>query len=469
MLLTSIICMGVPSSGLVGQVPQTLSYQGLLTTSGGTPVPDSSYDLTFKLYAASSGGTPVWTESRSAVPVTSGTFSVILGSVTTLSGLNLNHQLYLGVTKGGDPEFSPRTALTSSPSSLAPWSINGSNISFANGNVGIGTSTPSEQLELTGNLRLPVPTATTGIIYSGVDRFIHGYGFRNFFGGAGAGNLSTAGFDQVGVGFATLGNNTTGYENTAIGYWALRDNGTGYQNTACGDRALTSNTSNHGNTAIGAYALNQTTASDYNTALGFDAGWSYNNGYNNVFVGANVDVNANDYYNVIAMGQGTRVMGPSEARFGNSATISYGGWAGWTTFPSDERFKRNIKTDVPGIAFINKLRPVTYNLEATALDAFLHRNDRKEATLSDVARATHDKALREKEAIRYTGFIAQEVEAAAKELGFDFSGVDAPKNENETYGLRYAEFVVPLVKAVQEQQKMIDELKKEIESLKRQK
>jgi hypothetical protein len=49
-----------------------------------------------------------------------------------------------------------------------------------------------------------------------------------------------------------------------------------------------------------------------------------------------------------------------------------------------------------------------------------------------------------------TGFLAQEVEAAAKSIGFDFSGVDSPKNENDMYGLRYAEFVVPLVKAVQE-------------------
>ena len=49
-----------------------------------------------------------------------------------------------------------------------------------------------------------------------------------------------------------------------------------------------------------------------------------------------------------------------------------------------------------------------------------------------------------------TGFIAQEVQKAAKDIGYDFSGVDAPKNENDLYGLRYAEFVVPLVKAVQE-------------------
>ena len=40
-------------------------------------------------------------------------------------------------------------------------------------------------------------------------------------------------------------------------------------------------------------------------------------------------------------------------------------------------------------------------------------------------------------------------------FGYDFSGVDKPKNDKDFYGLRYAEFTVPLVKAVQEQQQII--------------
>jgi len=76
------------------------------------------------------------------------------------------------------------------------------------------------------------------------------------------------------------------------------------------------------------------------------------------------------------------------------------------------------------------------------------------------------KAVAKKSSIRQTGFIAQEVEQAAKELGFDFSGVDIPENENNHYGLRYSQFVVPLVKAAQEQQKMIIKLQHEIEELK---
>jgi len=64
------------------------------------------------------------------------------------------------------------------------------------------------------------------------------------------------------------------------------------------------------------------------------------------------------------------------------------------------------------------------------------------------------------------------VEEAAKELGYDFSGVDAPKNDKDFYGLRYAEFVVPLVKAVQElnaenelQEQLIEEKDEVIEAI----
>jgi len=58
--------------------------------------------------------------------------------------------------------------------------------------------------------------------------------------------------------------------------------------------------------------------------------------------------------------------------------------------------------------------------------------------------------------------LAQDVEQAAISVGYDFSGVDKPKNKEDFYGLRYAEFVVPLVKAVQEQQEIIEQLKNEI-------
>jgi hypothetical protein len=58
----------------------------------------------------------------------------------------------------------------------------------------------------------------------------------------------------------------------------------------------------------------------------------------------------------------------------------------------------------------------------------------------------------------YNGFIAQEVEAAAAKLNYNFSGVDKPQTKDGLYGLRYGDFVVPLVKAVQELSQKVEKL-----------
>ena len=76
------------------------------------------------------------------------------------------------------------------------------------------------------------------------------------------------------------------------------------------------------------------------------------------------------------------------------------------------------------------------------------------------------------EKIKFSGFLAQEVEQAAKETGYDFSGIHKPNNSKDLYALSYESFVVPLVKAVQEQEaiiekqnKLIDELLKRVTAL----
>lgn len=63
---------------------------------------------------------------------------------------------------------------------------------------------------------------------------------------------------------------------------------------------------------------------------------------------------------------------------------------------------------------------------------------------------------------------AQHMEHAAREPGYDFDGVNAPRNETDHYSISYASFVMPLVKAVQEQQTIIEQQQKQIDSLKKQ-
>ena len=128
---------------------------------------------------------------------------------------------------------------------------------------------------------------------------------------------------------------------------------------------------------------------------------------------------------------------------------------------------------MPGLTFINQLRPVTYNVDVNALAARFTTAASDETKLPDAAKRPRQifpgemDAKQQKSSFTYTGFIAQEVEAAAKELGFEFSGVDVPKNDKDLYGIRYAEFVVPLVKAVQELNQKVESLVRENNALKK--
>ena len=46
-----------------------------------------------------------------------------------------------------------------------------------------------------------------------------------------------------------------------------------------------------------------------------------------------------------------------------------------------------------------------------------------------------------------------------------FSGIVTPQNENDFYSIRYAEFVIPLINSIKEQQTQIDSLKNENQNL----
>ena len=61
--------------------------------------------------------------------------------------------------------------------------------------------------------------------------------------------------------------------------------------------------------------------------------------------------------------------------------------------------------------------------------------------------------------------LMHEVEKAALVTAYEFSGIIKPRTAQEHYGLSYESFVVPLVKAVQEQQQIIIELKSQVDKL----
>lgn len=75
-------------------------------------------------------------------------------------------------------------------------------------------------------------------------------------------------------------------------------------------------------------------------------------------------------------------------------------------------------------------------------------------------------AISKKESIVTSGFSAQQVEIVSEAIGYDFTGVEKPQTDKDHYSLSYFSFVVPLVRAVQEQQAIIEKLQAEINVLK---
>jgi hypothetical protein len=157
--------------------------------------------------------------------------------------------------------------------------------------------------------------------------------------------------------------------------------------------------------------------------------------------------------NSTALGYGANVDASNRVRVGNTSVNGIGGQVGWTNYKKGSEM-RSAKEDVPGLSFILKLRPVTYYFDLDRIAA----NNKTPDSLR----------LRDAEAIAanilQTGFVPEEVDEAASKTGYSFSGVD--KNENGIVGLRYSEFTVPLVKAVQELNKKNEEQQAEIEDLK---
>ncbi len=297
--------------------------------------------------------------------------------------------------------------------------------------------------------------------------YVNSTGYANTATGKDALYNNGTGIYNTATGEQALEANTSGYSNTSSGKGSMHANDIGYNNTAGGVNALYANISGNCNTSLGAYSNFVNTTSHNNTCVGFQAGdvYTFSNG---TFLGTTSYPTASGFSNCMALGYDARVDASNKVVIGNTAVTKIGGYVGWTTYPSDGAFKKNVSENVPGLTFIRQLRPVTYNVDLAAIDAAL--NSDKPVTLreGDKPREKSPEEIQaaiDKSSIVYTGFIAQEVEAVAKSIGFDFSGVDAPKDANGHYGLRYAEFVVPLEKAMQEQQSMIDQLKKENDDL----
>lgn len=111
------ITLGAPAATSVST--STIAYQGRLTDTAGVPL-TGAYNMSFRLYAAASGGAPLWEEqwtSSNSVQISDGLFNVMLGSLTPIAQnvITGNSNVFLGITVGTDSEMIPRVQLGSVP------------------------------------------------------------------------------------------------------------------------------------------------------------------------------------------------------------------------------------------------------------------------------------------------------------------------------------------------------------------
>jgi hypothetical protein len=123
MLVIGIISMTTIS---MAQEPLLINYQGQLADSGGNPVPDSYYFLTFRLYNDSTGlSNPFWTETHPRIPTSDGLFHVQLGSVTPFNLSALGEEPLFLEIQVGDQTLLPRLRFTAVPQAMYAQRLKG--------------------------------------------------------------------------------------------------------------------------------------------------------------------------------------------------------------------------------------------------------------------------------------------------------------------------------------------------------
>ena len=177
------------------------------------------------------------------------------------------------------PNNSGTLALTTDITA-SPWDTVTGGINYANGNVGIGTTTPSAKLDVNGDALINGLTVGQGAGTSA---------FGNTVFGKTALDSITTGRRNVAIGNEALLDNTVGNHNIALGYRSLENNSAS-NNVAIGVEALQRVETAGNNTAVGRYTLGLTSGAG-NTAIGYAAGYlrvggTNGNSINSVFIGS---------------------------------------------------------------------------------------------------------------------------------------------------------------------------------------
>jgi hypothetical protein len=157
-----VILTLIPAVVSWAEIPGQISFQGKLTRQNGGPIADDNYQLNFKIYNDPVLFNTLLWEERDTLTTKAGLFQIILGAANPIpDSVFSDTNAYLAIEFVGN-ELQPRKPFRSvgfayhaaiADSALmadSDWAIDGANIYHLNGNVGIGTTSPTERLQVAG-------------------------------------------------------------------------------------------------------------------------------------------------------------------------------------------------------------------------------------------------------------------------------------------------------------------------------
>jgi hypothetical protein len=164
-IVIALMALTLSLSALAATVPTMMNYQGRLANAVGAFINDTC-TIQFSIFADSTGGIPLWTETHSAARVRLGIFSVLLGEAVPLTDTVFkSDRRWLEIKARDDAPMSPRTPFVSVayafratyadsakfiPQSDTVWKVSNGNAYRLTGNVGIGTDQPDSKVDIRG-------------------------------------------------------------------------------------------------------------------------------------------------------------------------------------------------------------------------------------------------------------------------------------------------------------------------------
>jgi hypothetical protein len=298
--------MVINNDGEARLSPRLLNYQGYLTDTIDIPV-DGTFEMTFYIYDAASGGSDKWKETHNGVIVERGVFSVILGQMVAVpdSAFTGGTDRWLEIVVDGQT-LSPRTRITSV--SYAYTATYADTADYTrNGDNDWVRSTPDSVLFTANYLGIARGSAANILFGDSVQSHV------NF------GYACTTGVDGVHNRFTTIGggraNKAAGsYSTVAGGYRNTANNtyvsiGGGYDNTADDVYATVAG----GRENVAAQSYSAVAGGYYNDADGEYSfiGGGYVNAVSNNYnvIGGGNQNNTTGYYSIVGTGYADTVQG----------------------------------------------------------------------------------------------------------------------------------------------------------------